>query len=75
MWEGSNATMWSLSHSQNKGSPTSEYQRRVSWLLFMALPGGRESGAQHPEAEGKGTLQSQPQRPHLLPSYEKAASH
>lgn len=43
-------------------------------LLFVALPGGRETGAGQPEVKGKGPLQSQPQGPYFPPSTEQAAN-
>ena len=43
-------------------------------LLFVALPGGRETGAGQPEAKGKGPLQSQPQGPCFPASTEQAAN-
>ena len=56
----------SLAHSQNKG--LSKYQRRASQLHTGPYPPrGREAGLQQPEPEGKGLLQSQPQRWHLPP--------
>ena len=64
MWEGSNATLLTLAHSQNKGSRPSKYYRRANQLPFIALPGSRESGVQQPEVESKGLLQFWPQRLH-----------
>lgn len=43
-------------------------------LLFVALPGGRETGAGQPEVKGKGPLQSQYQGPYFPPSTEQAAN-
>ena len=58
--------MSNLAHSQNKG--LSKYQRTASQLqTHPSLHGGREEGLQQPEPEGKGLLQSQPQRWHLPP--------
>ena len=37
-----------------------------------SLPGGRDAGLWQPELEGKGLLQSRPQRPHLPPNCEQA---
>ena len=60
--KGSNLTH-SLALSQNKG--LSKYQRRAGRLHTGPSPAaeGREAGRGQPELEGKGLLQSQPQRP------------
>ena len=52
-----------LACSHNKW--LSKYKRRASLAAYRPLPlaGGREAGTWQPEPEGKGLLQSQPQRP------------
>ena len=66
-WEGSNAPLWpGVLTERIKGSCPNNKGEQAS--CHYSLPEGREAGAQQPEAESKGPLQSRPQRLHLLPS-------
>ena len=47
---------------------------QASYHLGPSLPRGREAGMWQPESEGKGLLQSRPQKLHLPPNCEQAAS-
>ena len=63
-----------MEHSQNKVLYPGKYQRRANGLSSTTFPPrGRRAGVQQPEAEGKGLLQSQPQRLNFLPNCEQAA--
>ena len=70
--KGSNAPWCTLACSQNKGMNTKGEQ--VGCHIGPSVPRGREAGMQQPDPEGKGLLQSQPQRRHLPPNCEEAPS-
>ena len=61
--KSSNTTWRSLVCSHNEG--LREYQeQQASCCIGLSLPKGRETGMWQPELEGKGLLQSWPQRQH-----------
>ena len=57
-----------LECSQKGSKDHAQITKESKPAVTYSLPGGREAGAQQPEAESKGPLQSRPQRLHLLPS-------
>ena len=72
--EGSNAALWPLVCSQNKGSCPGKYWRGDEPVAIYG-PRSREAGARQPEVEGKRSLQFWPQRWHQPPSCEQTASY
>ena len=72
--KGSNAAWKPLTHRRKDCTLTHTKGAQAGWCLGPSIPGSREASVWQPELEGKGPLQSQPQRLHLLPNCEKAVS-
>ena len=69
--KGCNTARWPLAFSKDWENTKRE---EAGCPIGPSLPRGREAGMQQPKLEGKGLLQSQPQRPHLPPNCEQATS-